>query len=140
MGLVYAEITIKNVGDLMAVKRRLMREDEIRSVVVKALVDTGAWTLVISEEISRKLGLDAESMRQSTLADGTKQIYKQMEPVRIYCENRESTLSPMMIQGADEVLLGAIPLEEMDLIVDPRNEKLIGRHGDEMLMTLKRAR
>ena len=140
MGLVYAEITLKNVTDVMDVKRGHIREDEVRSVVVNALVDTGAWTLVISEEISRKLGLDAESMRQSTLADGTKQIYKQMEPVRIYCENRESTLSPVMIPGADEVLLGAIPLEEMDLIVDPKNGKLIGRHGDEILMTLKKAR
>jgi len=140
MGLVYAEITLKNAGDVLDVKRGHMREDEIRSVVVNALVDTGAGTLVINEEISRKLGLDVETIRQSTLADGTKHIFKHMEPVKVYFENRDSICKPAMVPGADEVLLGAIPLEEMDLIVDPKNQKLIGRHGDEILMTLKKAR
>ena len=133
MGLVYAEITLKNAADIMAVKQGYKREDEVRSLVVNALVDTGAGTLVINEEISRKLGLDAETIRQSTLADGTKHIYKQMEPVRVYFENRDSVCKPAMIPGTDEVLLGAIPLEDMDLIVDPRNEKLIGRHGENIV-------
>jgi clan AA aspartic protease len=134
MGLVYTEITLKNARDVDDVLRGLMREDEVRSVMVKALVDTGAGTLVINEEISQKLGLDAESMRQSTLADGTKHIYKRMQPVRVYWENRDSICKPAMIPGADEVLLGAIPLEDMDLIVDPRNEKLIGRHGEDIVI------
>jgi len=133
MGLVYAEITLKKSRDVDAAQEGRMREDEVRSVVVKALVDTGAWTLVINEEVSRKLGLKAETEHQSTLADGSKQIYKQMQPVRVYWENRDSVCKPTMIPGGDEVLLGAIPLEDMDLIVDPRNEKLIGRHGEEIV-------
>jgi len=130
MGLVYTEITLKNAGDMDAVLRGHMREDEVRSVVVRALVDTGTGTLVINEEICRKLGLVHGVLWESTLADGSKHLYKRMEPVSINCENRESTLRPVMVQDADEVLLGCIPLEDMDLIVDPKNERLIGRHGD----------
>jgi clan AA aspartic protease len=130
MGMVYAEITLKNAGDVDAVQRGHMKEDEVRSVVVKALVDTGAGTLVINEEISQKLGLKVNQVRQSTLADGSKHMYTRMESVSINWENRESTLRPTMIPGAEKVLLGAIPLQDMDLIVDPRNERLIGRHGE----------
>ena len=130
MGIVHAEITLRNPRDEVAVQQGLMREDEVRSLVVKALVDTGAGTLVINEEVSQKLGLKAVELHQSTLADGSKHLYKRMEPVSINWENRESTLRPTMVPGANNVLLGAIPLEDMDLIVDPKNEKLIGRHGE----------
>jgi hypothetical protein len=43
------------------------------------------------------------------------------------------TCEPWVLPGTDEVLLGAIPLEDMDLIVDPKNQKLVGAHGDEPL-------
>jgi clan AA aspartic protease len=139
MGIVYAEITIKNAGDLTAVQRELIREGEVRSIVVNALVDTGAGSLIINEEVRQKLGLKVEVVRQTTLADGSKQIYSQMEPVRVYWKNREMVCMPLLLPGADEVLLGAVPLEELDLIVDPKMGELIGRHGDEMLMILKKA-
>jgi clan AA aspartic protease len=139
MGIVHAEITLKNAADVLDVQRGLKREDEVRSLVVNAIVDTGAGTLVINEEVSRKLGLNVETVRQSTLADGTKHIYKQMQPVRVYYENRDSICRPTMVPGADEVLLGAIPMEDMDLIVDPTKEALVGRHGDEIVMMLKKA-
>ena len=134
MGMVYAEITLKNAGDVLDVQRGLIREEAVRSVVVNALVDTGAGTLVINDEICRKLGLEHGVVWESTLADGSKHLYTRMEPVSINWKNRESTLNPTMIPGADEVLLGAIPLEDMDLIVDPKNGVLIGRHGETPVM------
>ena len=130
MGSVYAEITLTNAKDVDAVQLGVMGEDEIRSVEVKALVDTGAWTLVINDELCRRLGLEHGVLWESTLADGSKHLYKRMEPVRINFENRDTICIPTMVPGADEVLLGAIPLQDMDLIVDPKNEKLIGRHGE----------
>jgi len=133
MGSVYAEITLKNATDVANVRQGLMREDEVRSLLVNALVDTGAGTLVINDEICRKLGLEHGVVWESTLADGSKHLYKRMEPVSINWENRESTLSPTVIPGIDTILLGVIPLEDMDLIVDPKEEKLIGRHGENPL-------
>ena len=134
MGSVYAEITLKNARDVLKVQEGLMREDEIRSLVVNALVDTGAGTLVINEEVNQKLGLKVDQVRQSTLADGSKHLYKRMEPVRVHWKNRDTICIPTMIPGASEILLGAIPLEDMDLIVDPKNEELTGRHGENPVM------
>jgi clan AA aspartic protease len=130
MGSVYAEITLTNAKDVDAVQLGVMGEDEIRSVEVKALVDTGTWTLVINDELCRRLGLEHGVLWESTLADGSKHLYERMEPVRVHCENRDTICIPIMVPGADEVLLGAIPLQDMDLIVDLKNEKLIGRHGE----------
>ena len=136
MGIVYADLTLKNAGDVLFAQLGHKEEAEIRSLKVKALVDTGAGTLVINEEVRQKLGLRIENYRQATLADGTVQSYAQTEPVRIHWKERNMICLPMLLPGAKEILLGAIPLEEMDLIVDPKNQELTGRHGDQMHMIL----
>ena len=133
MGSVYAEITLKNAHDLMRVKDGLIKEKEIRETVEKALVDTGAWTLVINEDVREKLGLDVRGERIATMANGMKEMVKMAEPVEVHWKSRSMTCQPILIPGTDEVLLGAIPLEDMDLIVDPQNEVLVGRHGDKII-------
>ena len=130
MGSVYTDITLENAGDVLDVQRGFIGESEIRSAVVNALVDTGAGTLVIDEELSQKLGLKVDYVLESTLADGSKHMYKRMEPVKIHWKNRVTVCIPTMVPGAGIVLLGSIPLQDMDLIVDPKNEELKGRHGD----------
>jgi len=130
MGYVYEDITLENVADVLAVQSGYIKESEVRSVVVKALVDTGTGTVVINDEICRKLGLKVRELKEATLADGSKHMYKRMEPVRIQWKDRDTFCVATMIPGADEVLLGAIPLQDMDLMVDPKNEMLVGRHGD----------
>jgi hypothetical protein len=59
------------------------------------------------------------------------------EPVKVCWKNRSMTCEAVILPDADEVLLGAIPLEGMDLMVDPIAEKVVGRHGDTALYTLK---
>ena len=130
MGTVYTELTLENAADVMLAQRDLISVRDVRSVIVDAMVDTGAGTLVINEEVSQKLGLKTWAERESTLADGSKRMYQQMNPVKIHWENRDMICQPILIPGADEILLGAFPLQEMDLIVDPKQEKLTGRHGD----------
>ena len=130
MGSVFEELTLENAADLTAVQLGVMKESEVRSVVVNALVDTGAGTLVINEEVNQILGLKVHQIKESTLADGSKHMYKRMEPIRIHWKDRDTFCVPTVAPGAENILLGAIPLEDMDLIVDPKNERLIGRHGD----------
>ena len=52
-------------------------------------------------------------------------------------KDRSMVCQPLVIPGKGEVLLGAIPLEDMDLIVDPARQVLTGAHGDEILCMLK---
>ena len=98
--------------------------------------DTGAWTLVINEDVRQKLGLAIDGESHSTLADGTSKNYPITEPVTIQWKNRSTTLPTVVVAEAKKVLLGALPLEAMDLIVDPVRQTLAGAHGNEPLHVL----
>jgi clan AA aspartic protease len=136
MGLVYAEITLENCGDIVRVQDGRITEDEIRTVTVEALVDTGCGSLVITEAVREKLGLSIEGLRRSTLADGSSAVCRLTEPVRVHWNNRDTVCRTLVVPDADMVLLGAIPLEDMDLIVDPLRQQLKGAHGDEVVAML----
>ena len=70
MGIVYSEIELINAGDLEAAKHRYIKSDEIRKIKVNALVDSGAYMLVISEEVRLQLGLDIIDHRVAKYANG----------------------------------------------------------------------
>jgi clan AA aspartic protease len=137
MGIVYTEITLKNTADLVRVKDGYIKEKEIRQTTVKAMVDTGAGTIVINESIRQKLGLDIEGLRNASFGNGTKEVCKVTEPVKIIWNERSCNCSALVVPGTDEVLLGAIPLEDMDLMVNPAKLELVGAHGDEIVCMVK---
>ncbi|MDR1256399.1 MAG: aspartyl protease family protein, partial [Spirochaetaceae bacterium] len=111
-------------------------EKEIRSVTTDALVDTGCMLLVITEAVREKLGLSIQGLRRGALADGSSAVCRLTEPIEIHWNNRDSVCRALVVPGADKVLLGAIPLEDMDLIVDPVRQQLTGAHGDEIVAML----
>jgi clan AA aspartic protease len=133
VGIVYEEITLKNVWDVESVKHGIIKETEIRETTVQSVVDTGAGTLIINEAVQKELGLRTEYLHDSFLANGEKVICKIAAPVEVRWKDRSMVCRPWVLPESKEVLLGAIPLEEMDLIVDPKNQKLIGAHGDQPL-------
>ena len=131
MGTFLEEITLENVFDRGLADHGYIKDTEVRTLKVEAVPDTGAWTLVINEEIREKLGLDIDKEVHSTLADGTREKYPLTGPVKIQWKNRSITLPALVIAHAKEVLLGALALEGMDLIVDPVHQTLAGAHGDQ---------
>jgi clan AA aspartic protease len=124
MGNVIAEITIKNSGDIRGVDRGLIPDNEVRTVTLNALVDTRAMTLVINEDICQKLGLRFHRTKKVTLADGKKAIYQVTEPVQIWWKDRYTIVHAYAHPGIRKTLLGVIPLEDMDLFVDHKHNKL----------------
>ena len=122
MSLVQTEITLKNTNDVLMVRNGLINETEIRQLSATALVDTGAWTLVINEETREKLGLEIVGTAPGTLADGTKEAYKMAGPLEVNWKDRRVTLDAIVAPNAEWILLGAIPLEAMDLVISPRQE------------------
>jgi clan AA aspartic protease len=137
MGIVYTEITLKNAADVAKARDGFIPEKGIRTAIVTAMVDTGAGTLVINEELHQKLGLVTKGLRRTALADGVSTIYQVTEPIEIHWEDRVTACMAVVIPGADQILLGAIPLEDMDLIVDPKGQRLAGAHGDEVVCMVK---
>ena len=130
MGTVYAEITLKNAIDNGNYDRGLIKEEDVRSITVTAIVDTGAMSLVITEELRQKLGLAIRGEKPVLIANGQRMSGKITEPVEICWKNRFSSQNAVVIPGAEKVLLGAIALEDMDLIVNPVTRELVGAHGD----------
>ncbi|MDR0402390.1 MAG: retroviral-like aspartic protease family protein [Treponema sp.] len=137
MGTVYAEITLKNAGDKIRVRDGTILEKDVRGTTVRALVDTGAGTLVINEAVRQQLGLEITGLRGAELADGARRAYQVTEPVEVHWKNRDTACRALVLPGAGDVLLGAIPLEDMDLIVDPAGQELKGAHGDEVVCLVK---
>jgi clan AA aspartic protease len=136
MGCFMEEITLENVIDRGLANRGYIKETEVRTVTVQAMPDTGAWTLVINEEIRQKLGLGIKGSSESTLADGKTSTFPITESVEIRWKDRSIALPAVVVPEAQDVLLGALPLEGMDLIVDPVRKQLAGAHGDQPLHVL----
>ena len=125
MGLVYADIKLTNVGDLELVKRGYLKKEEIRSMQITAMVDSGAYMLTINETIKAQLGLDVIDQRTAQLADGSLIDLDIVGPLEVRFENRMAMCNAMVLDGDTEVLLGAIPMEEMDVLIHPKEQKLI---------------
>jgi clan AA aspartic protease len=133
MGTVYTDITLQNTFDTLSLLHGKIKETEVRKMTAKALVDTGAGTLIINEAARRQLGLTIQGNRSVLLADGSRQNFQQTEPVDIFWKNRHSTCRAIVLPDAKEILLGAIPMEDMDLIINPMLQEVTGAHGDEVL-------
>jgi len=130
MGTVRAEIILRNAGDVISVRRGYIKEPEIRQTTVVAMVDTGSANLVINEDIRRKLGLTVEINYKTELADGSAQTYGLTEAVQIQWKDRKAVCQAVVVPNAKDALLGTIPLEAMDLTVNPSKQELVGAHGD----------
>jgi clan AA aspartic protease len=129
MSVVYTELTLKNGADVNDAKRGRIKEDEVRQMTVQSIVDTGAWTMVINEETRDKLGLLDQGYGEATLADGQKEEYPMAGPLEVWWKNRRFNCDALVLPDAPDILLGAIPLEGMDLTINPLRE-LVGVHGD----------
>ncbi len=90
---------------------------DLTPIEVKALADTGAMHLCIPEHVALQLQLVEQEKREVTLADGSKKLVSYVGPVEIQFANRRCFVGAMIL--GDEVLLGAIPMEDLDLVVRP---------------------
>jgi clan AA aspartic protease len=136
MGNIFAEIIVKNAEDLALFKAGHIAEKDVRTVTLTAVVDTGATTLMINEDIFNQLGLSVVETRSINLAGGARMQGKVTSSVHVHWKNRFAAVSAVVLpQG--KPLLGVIPLEFMDLVVDPIRPELVGANGDEaMLMAM----
>lgn len=125
MGLIYAEIELINGGDLELARRKFIGEDEVKRMRITALVDTGSYMLAINENIQEQLQLPVVEKRKAQMANGHILDCDVVAPVEIRFKNRRSVCSAIVLPGDAEPLLGAIPLEDMDVLIHPLRQELI---------------
>lgn len=111
MGLSYAMLELKNP--------RLPNREPVR---VEALADTGSVYLIVPEHVQLQLELEEQAKKEVTLADGSKQVVPYVGPVEVRFKNRMAFVGAIVM--GDEVILGAIPMEDMDLIVLPHERRV----------------
>jgi len=125
MGLVYAEVEIINGEDLALVRRGFTNEEQLRRMTITMMVDSGALILAINETIRTQLGLSQIDSRSAELADGTFIELVVVGPIEVRFANRRASVDALVLPGDAEPLLGAIPMEYMDVLIDPRQQRLI---------------
>jgi len=107
MGLVNAKILLKNP-----------RRPDLEPIEVEALADSGALHLCIPEHIRIQLQLDEIDKKEVTLAEGSHKLVSYVGPIEIRFKNRIGFAGALVM--GDQVLLGAIPMEDMDLVIIPK--------------------
>ncbi|MBK6785152.1 MAG: clan AA aspartic protease [Saprospiraceae bacterium] len=107
------------------VRRNLMNPDEVKRMYVNMLVDTGAYNLCINEVIQEQLQFPVVEKRKAQIANGSIEEYDVVDNVQVRFKNRATTCRAMVLPGDTEPLFGAIPLEDMDLIIHPLKQELI---------------
>lgn len=111
MGLVSGKVVLKNP-----------RLPDLEAVEVDALADSGAVHLCIPEHVSLQLKLEAIDSKEVTLAGGKRAVVPYVGPIEVRFKNRVGFAGALVM--GDQVLLGAIPMEDMDLVIIPRTRML----------------
>jgi clan AA aspartic protease len=111
MGLVLAKILLKNP-----------RKPELQPLEVEALADSGSVHLCLPAHVQIQLGLEEIAQKEVTLADGGKKLVPYVGPLELRFKNRVGFAGALVM--GDQVLLGAIPMEDMDLVILPKTRVL----------------
>ncbi len=123
MGAVRVKVKLTNTIDEELVTRGLLAPSLLRQYEVDGLVDTGAVSLVIPIQLVEQLGLRIRGQRMAQYTNGSEEVIGVTGPVIIECEGRETVVEALAI--GNEVLIGQVVLEQTDLLVDCKNQRLI---------------
>lgn len=111
MGIVYADIRLGNDA-----------RPELEEINVAALVDTGALHLCIPEHVALQLQLHRKQPREVQTADGKSHLVEYVSPVKVSVLGRECVTGALVF--GKQVLLGAIPMDDLDLVVEPARQRV----------------
>ncbi len=125
MGEVKTKIKLTNFGDMKMAERSFIPYDEIRSLELEMIVDTGATLIILGAETANQLGIEKASSITIQLADDSFQKHHKGHGLFVEFKGRNCLTDCIILEEGVTPLLGQIPLEEMDLVVDCKNQKLI---------------
>ncbi len=125
MGLVYADIELINADDVALARRKVIDENDVKRMHINMLTDSGAYMMAINETIQEQLSLPLIEQRKAQMADGRVIEYDVVGPIQVQFKNRKAVCNAFVLPGDSEPLLGAIPMEEMDVLIHPLRQELV---------------
>ncbi len=137
MDEVRVNVKLTNALDRALARRGQIKKEEIRTYEADALVDTGAVSSVVPQNVMAQLGLQSDGQRVAEYADGRNDVVELTEPITFDIIGRTTTEGAMVL--GDEVIIGQTVLEVIDMFVDCVNQKLIPNpaHPDQPVVKIK---
>ncbi len=124
MGLIYADLELVSADDVALIRKGYIKQEELKKENVRALVDSGAYMMCINEHIQSQLDLAHVRNTEVEFADGKIQIVPVVGPLIINFANRTTSCNAIVLPGKSEVLLGAIPMEDLDVVLNPLKQTI----------------
>jgi clan AA aspartic protease len=113
-----------NSGDARLAREGLLRPDQVRTLELEALVDTGATDLVLPGDVVSRLGLPEIDRCRIRLADGSEREVSKVSELMVEILGRRMGTDAYVMPAGTKALIGQLQLEDLDLIVDPRSREL----------------
>jgi clan AA aspartic protease len=138
MGRVVVAARIENLNDLILVRAGHLKTEDVRTLeIADALVDTGATMLSLPKRMIKQMGLKKFTSRRMRTARGSAK-FNIYDAVRLTIQGRDCTIDVSELPDDCPVLIGQVPLEMLDFVVDPKRQKLIGNpeHGGKFMHDL----
>jgi predicted aspartyl protease len=138
MGRVTAAAMIENCGDLWDAHQGTIPSTKVRRLQLNdVIVDTGATTLCLPTRYIEQLGLVSFGERTSMSSGGERKA-KIYGPVKLTIQGRDCNVDVFEVPDEVPALIGYVPLELLDFVVDPRSQRLIGNpaHGGELMLDM----
>jgi len=127
VGRFSVEIEVANYGDLTLMQRGLMPPDQVRRETIQGVVDSGATKLVLPQAVVKRLGLPLGDKINVRYADGRQAQREGAEGVYVQLLGRHGTFTAIVEPRRKSALLGAIVLEDLDLLVDCTAQRVVPR-------------
>ena len=127
MGEIVVEIDLVNISDRDQAEQGLIASDAVRRARIPAVVDTGAVSMAIPEDVVRDLGLPIIDHASTQMADGSSVTLPIAGSLGLRIQGRLMDTDCLVVPVGAEALIGVVAMERMDLIPDPKNQTLTGR-------------
>jgi len=125
MGSVYADIELINTGDITLSRHNYIKLEEVKRMTVSMLINSGVYNLFINESIQQQLDLPFIEKRKAEMANGSIEEFNVVGPVNMRFKNRKTVCNALVLPGSSEPLMGSIPLEDLDVLIDSKRGELI---------------
>lgn len=137
MGRVIVDVALANHEDVILADAGMLPVEDVRRTTISGVIDTGATRLVLPQQVVKQLGLRIAGEAQVRYADQRVSKRKLAPYVQLRLLNRESVFSAVVEPRRKDALIGAIVLEELDLIVDCPRQRLVPRDPEGIMSEIE---
>ena len=133
MGRFSIEVELANDEDIIRAKAGVIQAEQVRTIKIRGVVDSGATRLVISEAMALQLGLEMSGKTTVRYADGRTAERSIAQRIHLTYGGRDSVFNAIVEPVRESALIGAIVLEDLDFLIDCGGQRLLPRDPNQII-------